>query len=311
MNKKTVSGLQEGEKFQLPLLVTQMTKGVTTAGAPYLSLVVQDKTGSLDGKLWDVKEEQVRLIEPGRILLVIGEVLKYRNTLQLRIHNVQQAPLDVDPSDFVSTGPIPVEELKSQITSFFAQIEDPIYKQITQACFDRYEQSFYQYPAAARNHHDFLSGLATHVVAMLHLASDVCNRYPLLNRDLLYSGILLHDLGKVLELSGPVLTEYTLQGKLLGHISMMQSIVYEMAVDLKIEDSEQVTCLRHLILSHHGQYEYGSPVLPMMAEAEVLHLIDNLDARLNMFEKMYEDVEPQNFSQRIFSLENRSFYRSK
>ncbi|MBV1708470.1 MAG: HD domain-containing protein [Erysipelothrix sp.] len=162
-----------------------------------------------------------------------------------------------------------------------------------------------------RNHHDFLGGLATHVVAMIDLADEVCKRYEILNRDLLIAGILTHDLGKIIELSGPVLTEYTMQGKLLGHISMMQSIVHELALTKNWQDSHQITCLRHMILSHHGQYEYGSPVLPMVAEAEVLHLIDNLDARLNMFEKMFEVTEVGQFSQRIFSLENRSFYRTK
>jgi len=308
MNK--VNQWNEKQRISQPLLITQVTKGVTTAGAPYLSIVAQDDSGSIEGKLWDVKEEQAKLMEPGRIVLISGEVLKYRNVLQLRIHQVEPAG-DVDPADFVTTSKVSEEVLRNKVEATLASLEDPVYKQLTERCFRDYEDDFYQYPAASRNHHDFVGGLATHVVAMIELADEMCKRYPLLNRDLLISGILLHDLGKVIELSGPILTEYTLQGKLLGHISMMQAIVYDVSKELGIEDSEQATCLRHMILSHHGQYEYGSPVLPLLAEAEMLHLIDNIDARMNMFEKMYESVEPQNFSLRIFSLENRSFYRTK
>jgi 3'-5' exoribonuclease len=218
---------------------------------------------------------------------------------------------EFDAAAFVNVSKYSKEYLQGKIDAAIASIRDDIYREISRLCIERYEKEFYEYPAASKNHHDFLGGLATHVVAMIDLADEICLRYDILNRDLLIAGILTHDLGKVIELSGPVLTEYTMQGKLLGHISMMQSIVYELALSQGWQDSEQVTLLRHVILAHHGQYEFGSPVLPMVAEAEVLHLIDNLDARLNMFEKMSETVEIGQFSPRIFSLENRSFYRSK
>ncbi|MBQ9987479.1 MAG: HD domain-containing protein, partial [Erysipelotrichales bacterium] len=126
---------------------------------------------------------------------------------------------------------------------------------------------------------------------------------------LLYAGIILHDVGKVYELSGPVTTEYTMQGKLLGHISIMQAIVYETARKLGYEN-EQVILLRHMILSHHGQYEFGSPVLPMIPEAEILNYIDNIDARMNMFTKIVEPLENGTFSGRNFSLENRQIYKA-
>lgn len=311
MNQKTVNSWAEAEKINQPLLITQATRGVTTAGSPYMSLVVQDKTGSMEGKLWDVKEEQAAVAVPGTIVTIVGEVLKYRNSLQLRIHNVLPVAGEYDAAAFVNVSKYSKEFLKGKVDAAIASIRDDIYREISQMCIDRYEKEFYEYPAASKNHHDFLGGLATHVVAMIDLADEICLRYDVLNRDLLIAGILTHDLGKIIELSGPVLTEYTMQGKLLGHISMMQSIVYELALTKGWQDSEQVTLLRHVILAHHGQYEYGSPVLPMVAEAEVLHLIDNLDARLNMFEKMNETVEAGQFSPRIFSLENRSFYRSK
>ena len=306
-----INQLNEKEKIEMPLLVSQVTQGVTTSGAPYLSVVFQDKSGSIDGKLWDVKDDQSVLIKPGAILTVVGEVLRYRNSLQLRIHNVLSASEQYEVADFVEETNIPIEHLKERINTVVDSLDDEIIKGITKEIIKRYENELYEYPAASRNHHDFKGGLATHVVAMIEIGEFVLSKYSLLNRDLLMAGILLHDIGKVFELSGPILTEYTLKGKLLGHISMINSLIHEVAVENKWVDKEQTVLLSHMVLSHHGQYEYGSPVLPMLAEAEVLNIIDNLDARLNMFEKLFETTEPQTFSARVFSLENRSFYRMK
>ncbi|MEG1732689.1 MAG: HD domain-containing protein, partial [Longicatena sp.] len=123
-------------------------------------------------------------------------------------------------------------------------------------------------------------------------------------------GVILHDIGKLIELSGAIVTEYTMEGKLLGHISIMQSMVDNKAKELGIE-GEEVILLRHMILSHHGVYEYGSPVLPMIPEAEMLYLIDNMDARMNTIEKALKQINPGEFTTRIFALENRCFYKSK
>jgi 3'-5' exoribonuclease len=306
-----INQLSEKEKIEMPLLVSQVTQGVTTSGAPYLSVVFQDKSGSIDGKLWDVKDDQAVLIKPGTILTVVGEVLRYRNSLQLRIHNVLSTNEQFEIADFVEETNIPVAHLKERINTVVDSLDDEIIKGITKEIIERYENELYEYPAASRNHHDFKGGLATHVVAMIEIGEFVLSKYTLLNRDLLMAGILLHDIGKVFELSGPILTEYTLKGKLLGHISMINSLIHEVAVKNGWADKEQTILLSHMVLSHHGQYEYGSPVLPMLAEAEVLNIIDNLDARLNMFEKLFETTEPQTFSARVFSLENRSFYRMK
>jgi 3'-5' exoribonuclease len=306
-----INQLNEKEKIEIPLLVSQVTQGVTTSGAPYLSVVFQDKSGSIDGKLWDVKDDQAAFIKPGTILTVVGEVLRYRNSLQLRIHNVLSMSEQFEIADFVEETNIPIEHLKGRINTVVDSLEDEIIKGITKEIIGRYENELYEYPAASRNHHDFKGGLATHVVAMIEIGEFVLSKYSLLNRDLLMAGILLHDIGKVFELSGPILTEYTLKGKLLGHISMINSLIHEVAVKNGWADKEQTILLSHMVLSHHGQYEYGSPVLPMLAEAEVLNIIDNLDARLNMFEKLFETTEPQSFSARVFSLENRSFYRMK
>ena len=307
----TIIEFNEKDKIEMPLLVSNVTQGITSAGAPYLSITLQDKTASIEAKLWDAKAEDIARVVSGKVFLVAGEVLKYRQQLQLRVARIEPVLEPYDLLDFVKQHDVPIEQLKSVVQQTLASLQDPVLKAVTTQLFEKHEHDFFEYPAAAKNHHDFMGGLAMHVVGMLNIAEFLCQQYPLLNRDLLVAGILLHDLGKIFELSGPIVTEYTLQGKLLGHISLMHALVYEQAHELALQHEESIILLSHMILAHHGKYEYGSPVLPLIPEAEVLHFIDNLDARLNMFEKMIETTEPGSFSTRIFSLENRSFYRSK
>ena len=312
MSRQTISSFVEGEKIQTSLLITQMNRGITNSGAPYLSFVLQDQSGSIDAKLWDAKDELLSGVEAGKVVLVSAEVLKYRNALQLRIYNLTKLEDNqFDPSDYVMATDLSLEFMQKRIHETLSSMQDVVYRDVCTSIIEDLQEKLYSYPAAAKNHHDFVGGLATHVISMLDLGEAFCTLYPMLNRDLLLAGILLHDLGKIDELSGPILTEYTVEGKLVGHISIMQSKVAEKAKALGYQDGEQVTLMRHMILSHHGEYEFGSPVLPMVMEAEMLTFIDNVDARMNMFAKALESVKPGEWTPRIFPLENRSFYKPK
>lgn len=311
MNLKLINEFCENEKIETPLLIKNVVKGVANNGKPYLSVTFQDKTGTIDGKVWDASGDVPNHYGVGKIGIVNAEVLKYRDALQLKILNFQEVDQTKinDMGRFIPVSGVDKEELVATVTKYIDVISDEtlhtVTKTIVEGCFDE----FFSYPAASKNHHEFMHGLATHVYGMLKLGEAMCDLYPLLNRDLLYAGIILHDVGKVYELSGPVTTEYTMQGKLLGHISIMQAIVYETARKLGY-DNEQVILLRHMILSHHGQYEFGSPVLPMIPEAEILNYIDNIDARMHMFTKIVEPLEKGTFSGRNFSLENRQIYKA-
>lgn len=310
MSKKYISEFKEKDSIKTMMLIKSITNGVTTTGAPYMSVSLQDKTGSIEGKLWDVKPDQASNIVAGRIGLVSAEVLLYRGNLQLRIHSIGPVDQqDVDYGDFVAESPVPKEVLRQKIGDAVASIHNDVLHTIVKAIMDEIEDRFYQYPAAAKNHHNMVGGLATHTSGMIDIANDLCRLYPQLNRDLLVAGILLHDIGKLEELSGPIVTEYTLKGKLIGHISLAQAMILKVAEEHGLQDEEYTTLLRHMVLSHHGQYEYGSPVLPLVQEAEVLNFIDNLDARLNMLDKSLSATEPGKFTSRIFSLENRAFYK--
>ena len=311
MNTK-VKDLVDGQSLTFYSLVTNMVKGVTSNGAPYLSVTLSDNTGSIEGKVWDVKEDQAKIVETGRIYEVRCEVLKYRNALQLRIHSllsVDQTQFDL--SEFVTSSWISKDVLKERIKDAIYSVQNEIYRKILIRFFTDYQSEFFDYPAASKNHHNFVGGLATHVVGMLDISENLCSLYPQLNRDLLISGVLLHDIGKITELSGPIATEYTLQGKLLGHISVMNAKIAQVAAELGFADTEEETLLRHMVLSHHGKLEYGSPVLPLLMEAEVLSLIDNLDARIIALTGALDNTEEGTFTSRMFPLENRAFYKPK
>lgn len=306
-----INELEDGFKGSITVLLTNVTRGVTNKGAPYLSFTLQDNTGILDAKYWNVEESVLYSYQPGMVVTVKGDVILHQKQLQFRV--IKADILDqsnIDINEYVQEGPIPKAELISRIEAYIDSIDNTAIHQLLKAIMQEHVKDFYEYPAATKNHHDFVGGLATHVLGMLDLAEQMCQQYTLLNRDLLLGGVILHDIGKLKELSGAVITEYTAEGRLLGHISIMQAELDKKAAELGI-DGEEVTLLRHMILSHHGVREYGSPVLPMIPEAEILYLLDNIDARMNTMEKALKGIEPGQFTQRVFALENRCFYKSK
>lgn len=299
-----------GEPVDLFLFIKQSTKGVTQQGSPFMSLVLQDKSGDLEAKLWDTGEEQERLYPAAAIVRVGGEVHEYRGKNQLRIKSIRPAKADegITMSDLVPSAEKSKEELMEELMQFFFEMKNPHIQRITRHLIKKHQEAFTMYPAATRNHHDYVSGLLDHVVSMLKLSKAVSDLYPTLNKDLLYAGVILHDIGKVIELSGPVAAHYTVEGNLLGHISIMVTEISKAADELDIS-GEEVMLLQHMVLSHHGKEEWGSPKRPMLPEAEMLHYIDNIDAKMNMLNRAMSKTAPGEFSERIFPLENRSFYK--
>lgn len=303
---------KSGEKIQTQLLVAKVSKGVATNGAPYLSVSFQDNSGSIEAKIWNVSEVQEQIIQVGLVVDVGADVLTYRNNLQLKVFKVE--PLDqkhIELDHFVVSSQYDVPFLKEKISSYVEMIGNPTIKLLVQKNLEEVGEQFYQYPAATRNHHDFVSGLAVHVYGMAELAIKLCDQYPIYNLDLLLAGCILHDMGKIEEYSSSMLPEYTTLGKMVGHISIMHANFMRIACELNLQDAEETMLLRHMILSHHGQMDFGSPVVPLFKEAEMLNFIDNIDARTNMFEKLYQDQAEGEFSSRMFALNNRSFYKAK
>lgn len=296
-----------------PYLLSGMTHGTATNGQIYLNLELQDSTGTIGGKLWQANAEILQQVSS-----LVGSVVEatfvkntYRNQTQLKVTKIQPA-VDVALDEFIETAPMASQDMQDEVTVYVKEIVDPTISAIVRTLLRKYYEQFYKFPAASKNHHDYMGGLAYHTLCMLRLAEKMQTLYPILNLDYLYAGVLLHDLGKVVELSGPIATEYTTKGKLLGHINIMMAEIEVVATQLQLQseqEQEMVMILQHLVLSHHGKLEFGSPKLPMMMEAEMLTYIDNIDAKMMMMERALNGVEAGEFTQRVFALENRQLYK--
>lgn len=307
---KKIMEHKAGEPVELFLLIKQSTKGITQQGSPFMTLILQDKSGDIEAKLWDTGEEQERLYAAATIVKVGGEVHEYRGKNQLRIKSIRPAKEEegVTISDLVPSSAKSKEVLFEELLQYFFEMKNPHIQRVTRHLLKKHQADFLVYPAATRNHHDYVSGLLDHVVSMLKLGKAIADLYPTLNKDLLYAGIILHDVGKVIELSGPIGTQYTVEGNLLGHISIMVNEISKAADELEIQ-GEEVMLLQHMVLSHHGKEEWGSPKRPMLMEAEILHYIDNIDAKMNMLDRAMAKTANGEFTERIFPLDNRSFYK--
>ena len=291
-------------------IVLNVVNGKTNK-APYLSIIFQDNSGTIDAKLWAATPEQIETITTGKVVRVVGDAIKYNDDVQLKINRIEViSDKESEQVKYLKSAPVSSKDMEAFFRQTISQIENSEIKIIVETLINEQIEKFMIYPAASKNHHEYVSGLAYHTMSMLKLGLSICELYPSLNRDLIIAGVMLHDLGKTIELSGPIVPEYTLEGKLLGHISIAQSMIEVTAKNLNIT-SEIPVLLKHMVLSHHGKLEYGSPVLPLIKEAEILSLIDNIDARMNTLDKTLETIEPGNISKRVFSLENRAFYNPK
>lgn len=243
-----------GETIDLYLLIKQSISGVTTKGSPFMTLILQDKSGDLEAKLWDTTDAHVQTYSAATIVRVGGEVHEYRGKNQLRIKSIRPAKEEegVTIADLVPSSIKSKEVLYEELMEYFFEMKNPKIQRITRHVLKKHEAEFMTYPAATRNHHDYVSGLIDHVVSMLKLGKALADLYPSLNKDLLYAGIILHDIGKVIELSGPIGTQYTIEGNLIGHISIMVNEISKAADELEVS-GEEVMLLQHMVLSHHGK----------------------------------------------------------
>ncbi|MCT2535557.1 3'-5' exoribonuclease YhaM [Aquibacillus koreensis] len=308
--KKGIGFYNVGEIFDYFMLIKSATKGVASNGKPFLTLILKDVTGEIEAKLWEATPEDEELFQSEQLVKISGEVNQYRGRSQLKIHAIRPAqPTDgVHAKDFIEKAPVEKEELMSRLTEIIFEMKNPNIQRIVRYFIKRYQEDLLVYPAAVKNHHEYVSGLAYHTVSMLNIAKELKRLYPEINADLLYAGVILHDLGKLKELSGVTAPSYTLAGKLIGHIPMMVEEIGQVARELEIE-GEEVTILQHMVLSHHGKAEWGSPKPPLVREAELLHLIDLIDAKMNMLNRALEKTKPGDFTDRLFAMDNRSFYK--
>lgn len=310
MQMSKIKDLKENVRDTIVCIVTECTKGITNSHNAYLNLVLQDNTGKIDAKKWDASEKDMNALKVGNVLSLLVDPIIYKGQMQLKIIDFDELKGPIDQKELIINPPVSTTELETELHSFISEIQDQEIRTIVTEILQNYYDQFLYHPAAKSNHHEYASGLLHHEVSMLKLAKAIIVLYPEIQKDLLYGGIILHDLGKIKELSGPITTEYTTAGKLLGHISIIQTDIIEVAKKHQIT-KEKAMLLQHMVLAHHGKYEYGSPVLPHTLEAEVLYLIDNMDSRIHMIIKALNNVEVNSFTNKIPALEGRAFYKHK
>ena len=304
--------MKKDEFFEGFYLIKSAEVRQTRAGKDYIAFTFQDDSGEIEGKLWDAQPHNVAEYTAGKVVHMQGRREVYNNTPQVNqlVLRLPRAGEPNDPADFKEKPPVDPKDLRDYLAQMIFKIENPVWQRVVRALYSKYDKEFYSYPAAKTNHHAFESGLAFHTATMVRLADAIGDIYPQLNKSLLFAGIMLHDLAKVIELSGPDDTEYTVRGNLIGHIALIDEEITKVLLELKIDESkEDVIVLRHVILSHHGLLEYGSPVRPRIMEAEIIHIIDNLDAEMMMMTGALAKVGEGEMTSRIFAMDNRSFYK--
>lgn len=308
---KFIKEFLEGDRVSGQFLVNNVTKGVNNLGAAYLSCELRDCSGTLTAKKWEIVNDDEQTFVIGNVIEATIEIIKYRESLQGKIISASLVnPDDVDIFRFVQQPPIKKEVLEEKFNNYVASIKNEEYKKVINYFLNKYKDKIFIYPAASSIHHEYSSGLLMHTVSMCDLGVFIADKYPNVNKDLLLTGIILHDLGKLTELEGPAVYRYSLEGKLIGHISIMSAEVKNACEELAIS-KENAILLQHMILSHHGEHDYGSPVLPLTLEAMILHLIDNVDSKITILNKALDEINEGEFTQKIFPLDGRQFYKHK
>lgn len=291
------------------LMVKSAEVKKTAAGKTYIDLVLMNKTGNISAKYWGEATPPAS----GDILDVNATVTEFNGKLQLKLEAIVFAPADIDKREFLPYSPRPAEEMLQEVLATIMEFQDKEIQQLTSELIGEAGETLKKFPAAKQMHHAEIGGLLHHITSMLKLAKGIAANYPELNRDLLLAGVIIHDLGKMQEMERNELglvTDYTVQGKLVGHIVCGAMNIERAGKRIGVSDNT-IMLLQHMVLSHHGEPEFGSAQRPLIPEAEVLSTIDRLDARMfEMFEALRE-VPAGSFSAKVWALDNRELYKAR
>lgn len=292
---KYISTLKEGDSLRGIYLCKNKRSAETRNGKPYDNLKLQDKTGVLDGKIWDPNSNGIADYSDGDFVDIFGEVVSFNNNLQLNIKQLRVAHEDeYTPADYMPTSEKDPEIMYEEIIGFVEEIENPYLSQAVKYYFvddEEFIKVFKGHSAAKTVHHGFAGGLLEHTLGVLKFCRYMLGAYPILKKDLLYTAALFHDIGKVKELSDFPENDYTDEGQLLGHIIIGVEMINK-AID-SIEGFPPVVAneLKHCVLAHHGELEYGSPKKPALAEAFALNFADCTDARMQTLTELFKGKE--------------------
>ncbi|AIS09499.1 CMP-binding-factor 1 [Lactobacillus helsingborgensis] len=311
---KRLLDYNDGEELELVVLIKNSQLRHTKKGKLYLAMSFGDSSGEIRGNFWDANDQDAATFNAGTIVELNGKREEYQGQPQIKIYSLRVVGPEegYDLRQFIKSAPEKIADMKEEINQYVFEILNPTWNRIVRFLLKKWEKRFFEFPAGKSNHHAVRGGLAYHTVSMLRDAKGLATNYPQINRSLLYAGCILHDMGKVLELTGPAATQYTTEGNLIGHLVLIDEQIMLAAQQLKIDlESEDLLLLRHMVLSHHGKFEYGSPKLPALLEAELLHRIDDLDASIYAITNALQHTRPGNFTDNIMSQGGRKFYRPK
>lgn len=292
-----IETLREGERIGEVYLCKHKQTALTKAGKPYDSLILQDKTGVLDAKIWDVSSNGIEDFETLDYIYVVGDVTSFQGSLQLNVKRVRKMREgEYDPSDYLPVSENDIPQMYRELTEYIGQMKNVYLKKLAESFFmdEDFAKRFQFHSAAKSVHHGFVGGLLEHTLHVTNICAFFCKLYPMLNRDLLLCAAMFHDIGKLSELSRFPANDYTDDGQLLGHI-MIGAMEVQKHIDV-IADFPKKTAseLIHCILAHHGELEFGSPKKPAIAEAVALSFADNADAKLETMKEALANVPEGN-----------------
>ncbi len=307
-----IKDLKEKQKILSPFLVRSKATPLNKKGDPYLNILLADRTGDLEARVWENVQEISEKFESGDIVLVDGIAQNYQGKLQLRVNSISRVDRnDINIEDYLPTSPVPVNRLWDETKQLLNSITDPDLKRLVHRIYDdrKLVEMIKRAPAAKEIHHNFVGGLLYHTLSMMKVANFIASHYQVLNRDLLILGAFLHDIGKTRELSVENFFDYTDEGKLIGHIAIGDRILSELIQGTENFPDQLAFELRHILLSHHGDLSKGSPKLPMTMEALVISFIDDMDARVENWKKIFEREDGKRWTtyQKMYE---RSLFRS-
>jgi 3'-5' exoribonuclease len=313
-------GFEEGKLFDGFFLVLTKQQRTTKQNKAYLNLILGDKTGPIEGRVWEINDPRIaKDFDRGDLVKVRGSISRYEDRAQMKVEQLRKALAgEADKLDMLPATTRDVRELWRQLEATVESVTNPDLQRLLKALLSDAElaQAYREAPAARQLHHAWLGGLLEHVVSLLGLADRVAAHYSLLDRDLLVTGVILHDIGKIRELEWETGFEYTIEGVLLGHIQMGASLVEKTIAALPDFPERLRTVVLHMVLSHHGKLEFGSPKLPMIPEALALNFIDDFDAKMQAvaseFEKSArEGRAPDELTGKVWSLDQRQLLNTK
>lgn len=293
-------------------LIKSLEKKVSTKGDAYLDMMLGDADGEINAKLWRYREESNGVYTVNQLVKIRGVILQYNGSDQLKIERIRPVtPEDgVNISDFVQSADYTGEQMFNELYGIVQGFQDEELKKIVSAILNDRRLPLLYWPAAFKLHHAIRGGLLLHTLSIVRLAQSVTTIYPFLDRELLIAGAILHDIAKLQEYTVAdtgIATGYSVEGNLLGHLAMGAMVVEQYAEKLGISRQTAVL-LEHMVLSHHGEPEYGAAVRPMFMEAEILSELDLMDARLYQMRESLAATNPEEFSSRVWAMDNRKLY---